>query len=120
MVNRFVKRTRIKLLIWLTVVGIIFIYFKCFHKPEKNEINYPPELQILEDKIRRYEGGIIPNLGNYGEPAFLKGPDKEKGEEALKHVALNTVLSDHMPLNRTLKDNRHKKLDLKKNIYFFS
>lgn len=106
---RFVKRTRIKLVVWLAVIGVVFIYFKTFHSGAKNEIRYSPELQAFEDKLRGYEAGIILNLGNNGEPAFLTGQDKDDGEEALKSVALNTVLSDRMPLNRSLKDSRHKK-----------
>lgn len=64
---------------------------------------------LFEKQLKAYESRIILNLGRNGEPAYLQGRDKEMGEEALKKVALNTVLSDRMPLNRTLKDPRHKK-----------
>lgn len=75
----------------------------------RQSLQFTEEEWIWEKKIRDYESKIIPNLGNYGEPAYLQGEDKKKGEEALKKVALNTVLSDRMPLDRTLRDPRNKK-----------
>lgn len=65
--------------------------------------------QIFEKKLRDYERRIIPNLGDNGEAAFLDGTDAKEGEKALKKFALNTVLSDRMPLNRKLRDPRNKK-----------
>lgn len=64
---------------------------------------------VYEKTLREYESKIIPNLGDNGEAAFLDGSDALKGEEALKTFALNTVLSDRMPLDRKLRDPRHKK-----------
>uniref|UniRef100_A0A6P7FEL8 Polypeptide N-acetylgalactosaminyltransferase n=1 Tax=Diabrotica virgifera virgifera TaxID=50390 RepID=A0A6P7FEL8_DIAVI len=65
--------------------------------------------QIFEKRLRDYESRIIPNLGDNGEAAVLDGPDAKAGEEALKKFALNTVLSDRVPLNRKLRDPRNKK-----------
>lgn len=62
-----------------------------------------------EQKLKEYESKIIPNLGDNGDPAYLDGKEAQKGEEALKTFALNTVLSDRMPLNRKLRDPRNKK-----------
>lgn len=62
-----------------------------------------------EKKLRDYESKIIPNLGDNGDPAYLEGKDAQDEEEALKTFALNTVLSDRMPLNRKLRDPRNKK-----------
>ncbi|KAI4454710.1 n-acetylgalactosaminyltransferase [Holotrichia oblita] len=106
---RFMKRTRIKSVIILIILAAFVIYLKFLHDNQANKIIYPQDIQVFEDKIRIYESRIIPNLGNNGEPAFLDGDDKEKGDNAVKLVALNTVLSDRMPLNRSLQDNRHKK-----------
>lgn len=106
---RFMKRTRIKSVIILIILAAFLIYLKFLHDNRANKVVYPKDVQVFEDKILRYEAGIISNLGNDGEPAFLEGDDKEKGDNAVKAVALNTVLSDRMPLNRSLQDNRHKK-----------
>lgn len=62
----------------------------------------------LEWKLRMYERRMVPNLGRDGEPAYLTGKAKEMGKKSLKKVALNTVLCDLMPLNRTLRDPRNK------------
>ncbi|KAK9754261.1 Glycosyl transferase family 2 [Popillia japonica] len=105
---RFMKRTRIKSVIILIILAAFLIYLKFLHDNRANKVVYPKDVQVFEDKILRYEAGIISNLGNNGEPAFLEGDDKEKGDNAVKAVALNTVLSDRMPLNRK-SDNRHKK-----------
>ncbi|KAJ8916512.1 hypothetical protein NQ315_000154 [Exocentrus adspersus] len=64
---------------------------------------------LYEKKLREYESAIVPNLGDNGEAAFLDGADALKGEKALKTFALNTVLSDRMPLDRKLRDPRNKK-----------
>ncbi|KRT82492.1 hypothetical protein AMK59_3039 [Oryctes borbonicus] len=106
---KFVKRTRIKLILLLVILGIVIIYFRLLFSGNFNTIKYTPDIQILENKIREYEERMIPNLGDNGEPAHLTGEDKEKGDEALRNVALNTVLSDRMPLTRSLKDCRNKK-----------
>ncbi|KAG5882553.1 hypothetical protein JTB14_007160 [Gonioctena quinquepunctata] len=63
----------------------------------------------FEKKIKDYESRIIPNLGDNGEPSYLDGNDAREGERALKTFALNTILSDRMPLNRKLRDPRNKK-----------
>ncbi|CAG9857597.1 unnamed protein product [Phyllotreta striolata] len=63
----------------------------------------------FELTLREYERRIVPNLGENGEPSYLDGEDAKRGEEALKKFALNTVLSDRLPLNRTLRDPRNKK-----------
>lgn len=67
------------------------------------------EEKVFERKLRDYESRMIEGLGDGGEPAYLpEGEEKEAGERALKAVALNTVLSDRMPLKRKLKDFRNK------------
>lgn len=103
----------------LTLVSV-FIYLKLLNLDKKygyngsllfkyNEIPLSEEEQNWENIIKEYEQKIIPNLGNYGEPAYLGEKEKEEGEKALKKVALNTVLSDRMPLDRILKDPRNIK-----------
>lgn len=63
----------------------------------------------FEAQLRDYESKIIPKLGDNGEPAVLEGKDAAEGEESLKKYALNAVLSDRMPLDRKIRDPRHKK-----------
>ncbi|KAI7815448.1 polypeptide N-acetylgalactosaminyltransferase [Rhyzopertha dominica] len=111
-----VKRNVLKSLLLLLTIITIYLYFKLLKVPEfgdngisRQSLQFTEEEWIWEKKIRDYESKIIPNLGNYGEPAYLQGEDKKKGEEALKKVALNTVLSDRMPLDRILRDPRNKK-----------
>lgn len=66
------------------------------------------ESNEYEIKLRAYESKMIRNLGNNGEGAYLDdSKDREMGQETLKKLALNTVLSDRMPLNRTLRDPRN-------------
>lgn len=99
-----------KLMLLGVIVLLLILYIlKLIHTNEVVRPVLTKELLEYERKILIYEKKIIPNLGNDGEPAFLTGVDKEEGERALKKVALNTVLSDRMPLNRTLKDPRNKK-----------
>lgn len=62
----------------------------------------------MERTIAEYERKMVPGLGQDGEPAYLEGKEKALGEAALKTVALNTVLCDRVPLNRSLKDPRNK------------
>lgn len=61
-----------------------------------------------EKAIREYEARIIHGLGADGRAAYLNGEDKAMGELALKSVAINTVLSDRIPLDRPLRDPRHQ------------
>lgn len=61
-----------------------------------------------EKAIREYESKIIKGLGEDGKAAFLDGDEKALGELALKSVAMNTILSDRIPLDRPLRDMRHK------------
>ncbi|XP_018334357.1 polypeptide N-acetylgalactosaminyltransferase 1 isoform X2 [Agrilus planipennis] len=65
------------------------------------------ERDAYEKLIRDYEKRIIQGLGDYGSPAYLAGEEKELGNKALTKFALNTVLSDRMPLNRKLRDPRN-------------
>lgn len=59
-----------------------------------------------ESFLSEYESKMIEGLGDEGEPAYLEGDDKIEGDESLKTFALNTVLSDRMPLDRKLRDPR--------------
>lgn len=65
------------------------------------------QLSIYEKQIREYESHIIVGLGNEGRASYLDDSDKEFGQLSLKMLAINTVLSDRIPLDRTLKDYRH-------------
>lgn len=113
------KRNIIKAILLLLTLVLVFIYLKLLklHKEYGyngafslyNQISLTEDQLKWEKQIQDYERRIIPNLGNNGEPSYLMGKDKEEGDKALKSVALNTVLSDRMPLNRTLRDPRNIK-----------
>ncbi|XP_065172790.1 polypeptide N-acetylgalactosaminyltransferase 1-like, partial [Atheta coriaria] len=96
------------LVIYLKQLRYLEQFSKQANKAEFKSAALDGSQKSMEEKIRAWEAGVIPHLGDDGEPAYLKGPDKEKGAAALKSVALNTVLSDRMPLNRSLRDPRHK------------
>ncbi|CAH1118570.1 unnamed protein product [Phaedon cochleariae] len=108
--------TRNILTVVLILIVMLFI-FKLIDRESAENVNIKAQQlrldsnssQFLENKLRDYESRIIPNLGNNGEPAFLDGSDAKLGEKALKKFALNTVLSDRMPLDRKLRDPRNKK-----------
>ncbi|KAK4877857.1 hypothetical protein RN001_010363 [Aquatica leii] len=91
----------------LVIFAVVLIVYRFFDVPKQERLAISSD-NAFEIKLRNYESKIIPNLGNNGEPAFLDGDEKKAGDEALKKVALNTVLSDRMPLNRTLRDPRNK------------
>ena len=45
-------------------------------------------------------------FGDYGKAATLTPPDWEKGNDLLKKTGINTLVSDRVPLDRTLPDLR--------------
>lgn len=89
----------------ISLVLCIVYYFLRFYISEHSwDVNY----NIPEEKaIRDYESKVIKGLGADGKAAYLDGEDKTLGELALKSVAMNTILSDRIPLDRPLKDVRH-------------
>ncbi|XP_050292814.1 polypeptide N-acetylgalactosaminyltransferase 1 [Anthonomus grandis grandis] len=109
-----IKRIYFKLLLFLFLVGsVLLLYLKYQHtnpsklSPEK--LVRSEETQGYELALTEWESKIIPGLGYLGEPAALDGEDALAGEKALKKFALNTVLSDRMPLDRKLRDPRNTK-----------
>ncbi|XP_060534269.1 polypeptide N-acetylgalactosaminyltransferase 1 isoform X1 [Cylas formicarius] len=111
------KRIYCKVLLLLTVLAtvclLLYLRSKLPNSPVPSRLvskeNYP-----FEQKLLAWESKIIKGLGDEGEPAFLDGEDAIEGEKALKKYALNTVLSDRMPLDRKLRDPRNRKCkDLK-------
>ncbi|CAH0548763.1 unnamed protein product [Brassicogethes aeneus] len=104
------KKIHIKLLI---VVFILILYVLVYLKLFNNDIsgfNLPLKFENeFEAILGPYEAKIIEKLGNNGEPAYLWGDEALEGEKALKKFALNTILSDRMPLDRKLKDPRNTK-----------
>lgn len=116
-----VRRPLVRLLVFGTVAIALITYFRLLlpgRGEEDDEQTMDEEAVMkmylqdregwLERKLVKYERRIVPDLGQYGEPAYLVGREKEMGEKALKTVALNTVLCDRVPLNRTLKDPRNR------------
>ncbi|KAF2894288.1 hypothetical protein ILUMI_11880 [Ignelater luminosus] len=118
----FVKCRRHRVLIHkilLFMVTVIVLMFLIRELPEReitsskqiqnNIIDENDENDEYEIKLRTYESKIIPNLGHNGKEATLKDPeDNELGEKALKSVAMNYVLSDRIPLNRSVGDRRNE------------
>lgn len=110
-----IRRGNLKLVIvFITLIAVI-IYVRQLRKgnallpmrlsgPGRGE-----EAARYEQFLREYEAKIIPNLGDDGMPALLEGAEREAGDAMLKKIALNSVLSDRIPLNRTLKDPRNPK-----------
>lgn len=108
-----------KILLVILALIVTLTYFKLLSYNVRQDPRVPytnsdvqlsKDEQVWEDKITEYEKRLVPGLGNNGEPSYLQGEEQSEGEKALKSVALNTVLSDRMPLDRRLKDPRNKKL----------
>ncbi|XP_066599773.1 polypeptide N-acetylgalactosaminyltransferase 1-like [Prorops nasuta] len=124
------RRLIIKLIICITyLIGVIVIARKIFQKSKDDlqnkqhgvlshfnkTISIANDLQLrfgkstireYEDWIEEYERNIVPGLGENGEPAYLGGLDKVKGEKAIAKKALNIILSNHISLTRKLADGR--------------
>ncbi|KAL1501593.1 hypothetical protein ABEB36_006890 [Hypothenemus hampei] len=111
------KRIYLKLLIFLLILGTLYLLY--LNRTLNQIVSSKEDLILdsenpLERHLREWESKIIPGLGDKGEPAFLDGDDAIEGEAALKKFALNTILSDRMPLDRELRDPRNAKCkDLK-------
>ena len=52
---------------------------------------------------------VIPGLGDNGEPASLPAQFKTEAERVFDNHSFNVILSDHISLDRTLKDVRGPK-----------
>lgn len=64
-------------------------------------------MERYEQRISKLERGVVPGLGDDGEPAYLYGKEKILGEAALAKKALNVVLSNKISLTRKLPDVRN-------------
>lgn len=107
-----IKRVYWKILSIILIFAFVSFYLKSFLNEKRGPNNFKPIsklAQVYEKEVKDYEDRIIPLLGHNGEPAYLEGKDAKDGEEALKKFALNTVLSDRMPLDRKLRDPRNPK-----------
>lgn len=99
------------------VVGVVLMYLVRElpeHQITESEQIYNNVIdktnEEYEIKLRLYESKIIPDLGHDGAEAKLEdSEDKELGEKALKSIAINSVLSDRIPLNRSIGDLRNAK-----------
>lgn len=114
----------------LYIIGIFIIARQIFRandnpKSYKNQLPFPRDdnnsqrqkdvdiaLQRLqkeryEEQILKLEYNVVPGLGENGEPTYLYGKDKLRGEAALKKKALNVVLSNKISLTRNLPDIRN-------------
>ncbi|XP_050446110.1 polypeptide N-acetylgalactosaminyltransferase 1-like [Cataglyphis hispanica] len=114
----------------LYIIGIFIIARQIFRaddnsKSYKDQLPFPREdnnsqiqkhvniaLQSLqkeryEKQILKLEYDVVPGLGENGQPAYLYGKDKFRGEASLKKKALNVVLSNKISLTRKLPDIRN-------------
>nr|CAI5825810.1 unnamed protein product [Callosobruchus analis] len=97
----------------LIFMVVCFISFDLEDQIKYSKQNASTNLRITyEMQLKDYENRIIAHLGENGDPAYLDGTDAKEGEKALKKIALNSVLSDRIPLNRKLRDPRNKKCRL--------
>lgn len=101
------KKIHFKILLLIFFI-VVWLYLIPLSKkiPENKEIA-DKLVDEFEPILREYENKMILNLGDLGEAAYLEGEDYQKGEDSLKVFALNTVLSDRIPLDRKLKDPRN-------------
>lgn len=60
-------------------------------------------------KVKPYFTEVIQGLGDDGEPAALPPRFKEESEHVFDNHSFNVILSDHMSLDRTLRDYRGPK-----------
>ncbi|KAL6440080.1 hypothetical protein ACFW04_003008 [Cataglyphis niger] len=114
----------------LYIIGIFIIARQIFRaddnsKSYKDQLPFPREdnnsqiqkdvniaLQSLqkeryEKQILKLEYDVVSGLGENGQPAYLYGKDKFRGEASLKKKALNVVLSNKISLTRKLPDIRN-------------
>lgn len=59
--------------------------------------------------VKPYFTEVIQGLGDDGEPAALPPRYKEESEHVFDNHSFNVILSDHMSLDRTLRDYRGPK-----------
>ncbi|XP_029194887.2 polypeptide N-acetylgalactosaminyltransferase 1-like isoform X2 [Acropora millepora] len=67
--------------------------------------------------IGPYFNDVIQGLGENGEPAFLPSIFKDEAENVFDNHSFNVILSDHISLDRTLKDVRGPKCRSKHSKY---
>jgi len=60
-------------------------------------------------KVRPYFTEIIQGLGDEGEPATLPPRFKDEAEHVFDNHSFNVILSDHLSLDRSLRDYRGPK-----------
>ena len=74
-------------------------------RSNKHEINERKDSKIPEP----YFKDVIQGLGDSGEPATLPAELKDEAEHVFDNHSFNVILSDHISLDRTLKDVRGPK-----------
>lgn len=108
------RRNLVKCLLFLAAAAALVTYFRFLPEPRDSLQDVESDLETsdrkswLEGRIRDYERRTVPGLGRNGEAAHLEGEERAQGKIALKTVALDTVVCDRVPLNRTLRDPRNK------------
>lgn len=101
-------RIRKYLILHAFILLLLLLFFAIRFLARDNDWELMKVLSDEEKHIREYESRIVQGLGADGKAAYLDGEDKTLGELALKSVAMNVILSDRIPLDRTLKDTRHE------------
>lgn len=76
---------------------------------EKRSHVEPKQRKWTSAKVKPYFPEVIEGLGDDGEPAALPPRYKEESEHVFDNHSFNVILSDHMSLDRTLRDYRGPK-----------
>ena len=79
------------------------------HGQYPSESSHEAERKWRSPKVKPYFSEVIQGLGDDGEPATLPSRFKDEAERSFDNHSFNVILSDHMSLDRTLKDYRGPK-----------
>lgn len=79
------------------------------HGQYPRESSHEAERKWRSPKVKPYFSEVIQGLGDDGEPATLPSRFKDEAERSFDNHSFNVILSDHMSLDRTLKDYRGPK-----------
>lgn len=90
------------------------------HGQYPRESSHEAERKWRSPKVKPYFSEVIQGLGDDGEPATLPSRFKDEAERSFDNHSFNVILSDHMSLDRTLKDYRGPKCRKKHKKYLTS
>lgn len=76
---------------------------------EKRSHDGAKQRKWTSSKVKPYFTEVIQGLGDDGEPAALPPRFKDEAEHVFDNHSFNVILSDHMSLDRSLRDYRGPK-----------